>query len=927
MRSKKSLVSLASLVVLAIIITISLRTPYAEDLERIQTHYTYEDSIKGIGDNQILLLADESDELKTHPIQEGTEMSWTFQIDESGWYEMNVGYLPDRNEVQDLVLDVYIDNKNMADDSGLISLSRVWKDTGGFRKTAAGNEMRPKQVQVEHFIEGPFYDQYGRSVGLQLEKGEHTLTLKGKESKFDLNYVLLQQEAITDYETYLSEHSGDTNTVDPLYLQLTQAEVPYLKSSTKLYATADRSSSYTQPYHPTEMRMNTIGGSNWSKQGEWIEWQFDVPEDGFYQIGLRYRQNSSKGVTSSRKVEIDGKVLFEELEEVKFDYGIDWNNMYLGEEEPYQIYLTEGTHTLKMEVVLGEVFDEVVKMQETINKLNEIYRQIIMITGNQPDIYRDYNLETAIPHLIDDMKDIVEMLEGYEAFLATQYQDSSASSRVVTQLRRQIESFIESPYTIQKRLSNFKTNISAFTEWTLSIKDQPLEIDSLYITGRDVVLPASEPNMFGKLGHEIRSFLGSFTQDYNDITSEGGKNETITVWMGKGRDQANVMKRLIDEYFTPATGINVNISLVEGALVKAAVAGEGPDVNLFTSRSDAMNLAFRGALEPLDTNEGFQALKEQYMDNAFVPYTYRENIYGIPEEQSFYMMFCRTDILNELNVEVPNTWEDLLKIMPILQYSNLQIGLPYANGYAVMASGVGTANLFPTLLAQKDIHLFNEDATKTQLDTAEAYELFEMWTNFYSLYDYPLYKDDFNRFRTGEMPIVISGYGLYNTLTELAPEIAGQWTMLPVPGTPNEKTGEIDRSTCASGSSSIILKDTSNKEASWEFVKWWNSEETQALYSQEIEAELGILGRWTPANIDGFIQTNWSSADKEILLNQWKEVIEIPEIPGGYYVARNIDNAFREVLYEGENPRESLYYWNQSINEEIVRKKQQLEKR
>ncbi len=35
--------------------------------------------------------------------------------------------------------------------------------------------------------------------------------------------------------------------------------------------------------------------------------------------------------------------------------------------------------------------------------------------------------------------------------------------------------------------------------------------------------------------------------------------KTITIWIGSGRDQANVVKQLIDETFTPITNINVNV--------------------------------------------------------------------------------------------------------------------------------------------------------------------------------------------------------------------------------------------------------------------------------------------------------------------------------------------------------------------------------
>ena len=42
---------------------------------------------------------------------------------------------------------------------------------------------------------------------------------------------------------------------------------------------------------------------------------------------------------------------------------------------------------------------------------------------------------------------------------------------------------------------------------------------------------------------------------------------------------------------------------------------------------------------------------------------------------------------------------------------------------------------------------------------------------------------------------------------------------------------------------------------------------------------------------------------------------------GGYYVGRNVVNAFRNVTNNGSNPREKLFYYNEEINGEIWRKR------
>lgn len=926
-RKRRRTLALCGCAILALVILaiLSLLAPHGGDLPRGNTSVIPEGKLQSEGSG-IYLQVDGTD--GSVLLGKGNDAAeWTFYVEESGSYYLGAGYMALEGNGQELEFNLLLDGSSVSDSA--ITLTRIWTDNGEFRRTASGDEIRPVQTEAYLWTEEPFRLAKKERVELYLEEGEHTLTVQGTGQPGMFRYLRFYQEEIPSYEEYLAAYSGYKKAGKELCIQV-QGESPYMKSSSRLYAVYDRSSPYTVPYHATCLRYNTIGGANWSDSGQWIEWQIEVPEDGLYQIGLRYRQDENKGQSSLRRLEIDGQVPFREVGGLTFGYDVNWQSEFLGSQDaPYLFYLTAGSHNLRMEVVLGEMGQVIGQMQETLQKVNSLYREIIMITGTDPDTYRDYGLETAIPDLEDKLASILSELDAYVDYLEGLYGKGCYSARILTQMTTQISSFCEKPYTIARRLSVFKTNIEALAEWVLEFEQQPLQIDYLYASGAGAAAPVAEGNILSKMGHGIRAFVGSFSHSYSEVASEGdaGSGVTLTVWMGKGRDQANVMKRLIDSYFTPESGIAVNISLVEGALVKATLAGQGPDVNIFTTRGEAMNLAFRGAVAGLDSMEGFRELQGQYAGSAFVPYEYKDRIYGIPETQEFYVMYIRTDIFDELDLAIPNTWQELMALLPVLQANSLSIGLPYADGYATMNNGIGTINLFPTLLAQHGIDVYreSEDMVVSNLMIPEAYEAFKQWIDFYVQYDFSLYKDDFNRFRTGEMPVVISTYGLYNNLNEAAPEIAGQWIMTAIPGTPQGT--EINRATSASGTCSILLEDCKNKEEAWEFLKWWNSAEIQELYSREIEAELSTLGRHTPANLEAFQGSLWKDEEKGMLLEQWGNVVEVPEIPGGYYVTRNVDNAFRQVYYNGENARDTLNYWMNAVNEELIRKQSQLKAR
>lgn len=860
--------------------------------------------------------------------KEGETLEWTVNTAEEGDYELSLGYYPLKGNGQPIEFMVYVDGEAISNPYAPFELNRLFYDEPGALRKSGGNELRPKQLEGEvwlHTKVAAAGEKEDGSLRLSLKKGGHVIRLENVRESAAVDY--LQLTKVTDahnYADYKASQTAGAAAENGKAFITVQAEHAYAKSASGLFPTTDRTSPLTTPYSPTLLRINTIGGSNWDSPGQWISYKFEVPEDGWYKIGIRYHQNKVKGSFVSRKIELDGRLPFKEMSAVRFPYELKWDIMELGEEtgEPYLYYLAKGEHELKLEVTLGDMAGAVKNIQQMVYDLNQIYRKIVMITGVKPDIYRDYEMDKSVPGLIGQFQKLSAQMKEEAARLDEMSGQGSPGSRTLKLLALQLNGFIDRPDQIPKRLENYKTNITALADWMLSAMKQPLELDYLYIAAKDNERPKAEAGLLAQSIHEIRAFAGSFLQNYDSMEGSEEAERSIQVWTGLGRDQAFVLKRLIDESFIPETGISVNLNLVGTSLVTAVMAGEGPDVNLFTSRGDTMNLAVRGALTPLDQYGGFETMKKEYMDSAFVPYQYKGSTFAIPDEQEFFMLFYRKDVLKELGIEPPQTWEELLKIAPVLQNNNMQIGLPYENldAFQLLTKGIGSLNLFPTLLMQSGSGIYNAKEDGTRFDEPQAFTAFKQWTDFYNLYDYPLYKDDFNRFRTGEMPIVVSTYKLYTRLAAAAPEITGTWDMVPIPGM-KRADGSIDRSTGATGTASIILKDAKNADDAWTFMLWFNRSEIQSQFVSELENEMGVLGRRVPANLISFESTNWSRAEQAKLTGQWKQIKEIPELPGGYYTSRNIDNAFREVVFQMGNARESLFYWNKDINEEIKRKR------
>lgn len=89
-----------------------------------------------------------------------------------------------------------------------------------------------------------------------------------------------------------------------------------------------------------------------------------------------------------------------------------------------------------------------------------------------------------------------------------------------------------------------------------------------------------------------------------------------------GRDQAQILKQVLDSQFTPKTGVTVNLKLVQQALAPAIFSGRGPDVAAYIPTGDSVNLAARGGLQDLSGMEGFAEFTKAFSPDAFLPHTY-----------------------------------------------------------------------------------------------------------------------------------------------------------------------------------------------------------------------------------------------------------------------------------------------------------------
>jgi len=865
--------------------------------------------------------------------QEGS-VSWTVNIPETGVYNIKMIYEALESNTNDVEFSLLIDGESPYATASRITLSKRWINESEIKQDSRQNDIRPGQISTPCWQETPLEDidgLFNEPLEFYMEAGEHTITFESEKAEFAVkSFTFYQYEAPAAYtapsDSDLTQAQGQKVTLE--------GETAAYKSSRTLYPTSDKSSYLTSSANgssPTKTRYNTIGSGSWTQSTQTVTWEFNVDKAGYYKIGIRGRQDQMRGMYSNRRLYVNGEVPCLEANQIKFYYDTDWSITTPKSEngDDLYFYLQAGTNTISLEAVPGEIGEIMGDLDELVYNINSYYRQIRQITGPDPDEYNNYMIDTAIPSIVPDFKEYAKTLRDKKAEIEKLSGSGGTEAETLEKMAIVLDKCIKKPDLIPEMMSQIKDNITSVSSFVNQYREQPLEVDMIEVATSDQDFTSCDKSFFGSLGFGFKGFIGSFFEDYNALSDED--ESAMECWVMLGRDNAEALQQLISSEYNPTAKTKINLKLVQGGIVEATFAGKGPDLALFMGGDFPIQLAARGVLTDLTTFSDFDEVKSRFADDATVLYQYNGGTYGLPCDQTFPMLFYRSDILSEYGIDPAtdlNTWDGLLNCLPTLQRNYLEVGLILP----VMTSTGGTTqvsaitepgNTFAMLLLQQGLNYYNEEQTKTTFDTQEAVNAFDTWTKFYTTYSFQQTYDAFTRFRTGDMPVVIQNYTFYNQLSVAAPEIKGCWGFQPVPGTVQED-GTINHAANSNGSGAIIFTKAADQEGAWDFIKWFTSTDAQVKYGNNIESILGTMGRYATANEEALQQLSWTTSEVNLLLDQLNSQVEIPIIPASYGVTRNVMNAFRAVVNDYDNARDTLFWYNKDINDEITRKLEDL---
>ena len=844
-----------------------------------------------------------------------------FAVEKSGFYNMKVIWKPEKSGMN-IETGIMLDGTYPFSGMKNCMLVRLWENADQSPRTdSMGNEYAQEQKEINGDIETVIRNSSAitpEPYKFYLESGAHTVTLKGIDQPITVSEIVFSApEKTQSYADIAKNYNLDANNADIITVQAENADI---KTSKSIIPKSNNSNGGMTPSDPYRAKINYIGGTTWQTPGETLTWKFNVKTAGYYSVSMRYMQSDLINAESHRILKLNGSIPFTEASDLKFNYSTKWKYYTFEENEnkPYYIWLDAGENSISLEASIGDQADYYYRLNDALQIIGDEYIKIVMITGETPDLNRDYELFRQIPDFTEKLTAAKDNLNSIAEDMKKNY--GTRSTQFIAAIEntvRVLENMLRNPYEAQMYLSDYYDNYSSLSAWLHDMNNMPLYLDEIQLVPFEKSYENKNAGFFKQQYYNIVRFISSFGADYTKNTEQKSDTKEIKLWVNWGQDQASALDALIKESFTYHTGIKVNLQIVNTSLINGLLTGNFPDVSLMMSRTEPVNLGMRGALADISRFSDYKDVLKRFANGADTPYWYNGKLYAIPDSQSFFIMFVRTDIFANLGLEIPKTWDEFIHAATIIQRHNMNVYLPYTQmGDATSVNGgLGSLHIFPTLMSQSGLEIYNASRDATDITGESVIDVFKYWTDFYKNYSILTTADFYNRFRAGTMPLGISPYTTYMSLYAAAPEIKGRWEMALVPGTEGG-----NNTVAGAGTGCAIIEKSDKKSEAWEFLKWWTSTETQERYIQNVESVLGTISRPVTSNIEAFNSLGWKTADLKVLNEQWSLVRELPEIPGSYYLIRSVDQAFWEVVNGESTSRDALVKWSEVADNEISRK-------
>lgn len=853
----------------------------------------------------------------------GDTIVLTIDVPETALYWLQFDYLSYDDSILPIELSVKVDNEYPFYEARNLKFETTWITDGETDLDRYGNEIvtmpeKDKTWESKYLMDASY--RYSEPLKVSLTKGTHTLEISMSEGTVLLgNVSLVAPKEIPAY--------AGSETAAGKELIVVEAEDFYERNDSSIHSAGEYDSAIS-PLSAKEKVLNILDGDSFDTAGMTATYQFTVDQAGYYYIGMNYIQGEKSDFPVYMDVKVDGECPNDAFRAYPMAYTKKYKTASLEDADGnnLSVYLEAGVHTISFTISADHLRFALEAVDEIMNGINDLSLEVTKVAGTNKDKYRDLKLTRYIPDVqdrlygwVDQLNSLMEQATTLPGVEAKDAEDVAAFAYLGI-AAKQLKTLGDEPDELIYRVDELSTSVNSINTQIANFVDlinkNIISIDRVYVYQEDAKLPAGL-NWFQSIWMSIcRFFYSFFGQSYSATNTN---EEHIQVWVNRPRQYVEIMQKMIDEQFTPATGIEVDLSLMTDAnkLVLSNASGDTPDIATGINYAIPFELGTRGALVDLTKFDNYKEIFGRYSEGILVPSVIGDGLYSLPETMNFYVMFYRSDVLEKIGLEIPNTMDELIAMLPDLQMRGLNVFYQTAPMLA-MRNFHGTT----PLIFQNGGSLYGRTAQELLVDSEECIEGFTQLTELFTLYDLPVDVPNFyQHFRNGDLPIGFADFNSYNLILNAAPEIANSWGIALIPGVEDEETGEILRYMSGGAESTVMFESNDEREQqAWEFMCWWSSAEVQAEFGQMLQIMYGDEYIWPTANLEAFAMLPFPTSDKEIVLEQASCILEPPRLLGSYMLERELSNAFNNVVVDGDNLRSRIDDVVKTVNRETNRK-------
>lgn len=321
--------------------------------------------------------------------------------------------------------------------------------------------------------------------------------------------------------------------------------------------------------------------------------------------------------------------------------------------------------------------------------------------------------------------------------------------------------------------------------------------------------------------------------------------QDLTIWgIPAFNETGDAAIEEIAEGFGEAQGLDIEYSVVPADVLNERLAaafegGSPPDLFMQTGQQ-AQFYIDRGVVQPIPgVLDEMRSVEGGIYENTVAPGEKGGEIYAVPVEVDLVPMYARTDLLEDVGMEVPQTWEELRAAAQAIVEANPQIA-----GFGMPLSTANDAeSIIRMVVWSFGGEMFDETGETVTWDSPETRAAYQFVADMFEEGTIPrsalTWDDGGNNtaYQTGRTAFTMNPPSIYQWMVENDPELLANTELANVPRGPGK---EGRHGATMSAIVWMMPSDAANPEAAVDFLEHFFEPDR---YAGVIEA---IGGRWVP---------------------------------------------------------------------------------